>query len=93
MLHVLQWLLAYQNDPALAMLPEDGDLSGLQFTSTSEGTESLPAQDEHDDPYSTRLSESFVPSATQQMTEQETDTKMCWRAFAGWSYLHSSAST
>ena len=79
----LQWLIAnnkyyrnvHINPDALSMLPEDGDLSGLQsvtLDSADEDTESPPAQDEDDDPYSTHLSSSFVPSTTQRMTEQKT---------------------
>ena len=79
-LRALQWLIAnnkyyhnvHINPDALSMLPEDGDLSGLQsvtLDSADEDTESPPAQDEDDDPYSTHLSSSFVPSTTQRMTE------------------------
>ena len=79
----LQWLVVnnkyYRNiciDPdALAMLPEDGDLSGLNsitLNSNDEDTGSFAAPDQDEDPYETNLSSSFVPSTTQQMTEQET---------------------
>ena len=60
---------------ALALLPEDGELSGLQsvsLESTSEDIEESSRQSEDGDIYSTILSSTFVPSATQQMTEQET---------------------
>ena len=82
-LGALQWLLAnnkyyrsiHINPDALAMLPEDGDLSGLHsvtVNSTDGDTESPPAQEEDEDPYNTHLSGSFVPSTAQRMTEQET---------------------
>ena len=82
-LRALQWLIAnnkyyrnvHINPDALSILPEDGDLSGLQsvtLDSADEETESPPAQDEDNDPYSTHLSSSFVPSTTQRMTEQKT---------------------
>ena len=59
----------------LATLPEDGDLNGLHsvsFDSTKENTGSPETDDEDDDPYNTHLTGSFIPSTTQQMTEQET---------------------
>ena len=79
----LQWLVytnkhyrnIHINLEALAMLPEDGDLSGLHLVSldsTEEHTGSPETLDEDNDPYNTHLSGSFVPSTTQQMTEQET---------------------
>ena len=82
-LHALQWLVAnnkyyrniHINLEAVATLPEDGDLSGLHsvlLDSTEEDTGSPQTLDEDDDPYSTNLSGSFVPSTTQRMTEQET---------------------
>ena len=68
-LRALQWLLAnkyYRNihikpDP-LAMLPEDGDLSDLQWISLESTTEAPSGQYEYEDPYSTICSGSFVPS-------------------------------
>ena len=80
-LHALQWLLANNryylnvriNLDALALLPEDGNLTGLHsvtLDSTIDDPEPLYAQDE--DPYGAHLSRSFVPSTTQQLTEQET---------------------
>ena len=78
----LQWLLdnnkyyrnIHINHNALAMLPEDGDLTGLLTVSLNSNadTDTTPAQDEDVDPYSTYLSGSFIPSATQRRTEQET---------------------
>ena len=76
MLLALQWLLdnkkyyrnTHINADALAMLPEDGDLTGLltiSVNTTNEDTGTPPAQDEDIDPYSTHPSGSFVPSATQ----------------------------
>ena len=63
------------NPEALAMLPEDGNLSGLHsvsLDSTEDDTGSTSAQDEDGDPYDMHLSDSFIPSTTQRMTEQET---------------------
>ena len=82
-LRALQWLVANNkyyhsvriNPDALAMLPEDGDLSGLHSVtlgSTDDETGSPSLQDKDEDPYSTHLQGSFVPSTTQRMTEQET---------------------
>jgi hypothetical protein len=82
-LNALQWLVANNkyyrsvciNQDALAMPPEDGDLSGLHsvsFESMEDITGSPETQDEDEDPYDTNLSGSFVPSTTQRMTEQET---------------------
>ena len=78
----LQWLLdnnkyyrnIHINHDALAMLPEDGDLTGLLTVSLNSNadTDTTPAQDEDVDPHSTYLSGSFIPSATQRRTEQET---------------------
>ena len=77
----LQWLVANKyyrnihiNLEAVATLPEDGDISGLHSVSlnSTEDTGSPQTLDEDDDPYSTNLSGSFVPSTTQRMREQET---------------------
>ena len=79
-LHALQWLLTNNryylnvciNLDALALLPEDGNLTGLRsvtLDSTIDNPEPLFAQDE--DPYDAHLTTSFVPSTAQQMTEQE----------------------
>ena len=57
------------------MLPENGHLSGIHsvmLNSTDEDTASPSTLDEDEDPYSTHLSGSFVPSTTQWVTEQET---------------------
>ena len=90
-LHALQWLLAnniyYRNvriDPdAFALLPENGDLTGLcsmtlessdddQMTleSSDDDQELSPTQDV--DPYDAHLARTFVPSTAQRLTEQET---------------------
>ena len=82
-LHALQWLVANNkyyrnvriNPEALAMLPDDGDLSGLHsvsLDSMEEHADSPCTQGEDEDPYDTHLSGSFVPSTSQRMTEQET---------------------
>ena len=78
----LQWLLANNkyyrgvrlNPDALALLPEDGNLTGLHsvtLNTTSDDTE-LPSTQEEEDPYNAHLSASVVPITTQRMTEQET---------------------
>ena len=72
----LQWLLANNryylnvriNLDALALLPEDGNLTGLHsvtLDSTIDDPEPLPVQDK--DPYNAYFSGSFVPSTTQGM--------------------------
>ena len=82
-LHALRWLIVNNkyyhniqiNLEAVVTLPDDGDLSGLHsvsLDSTEENTGSPETLDEDDDPYDSHLSGSFVPSTTQQMTEQET---------------------
>ena len=82
-LHALQRLVANNryylnvriNFDAFALLPEDGNLTGLHMVtldSTIEDPESLSAQDDHEDPYNALLSGSFIPSTTQWITEQET---------------------
>ena len=61
------------NLDALALLPENGNLTGLRMVtldSTIDDPEPLSAQDE--DPYNAHLLDSFVPSTAQRMTEQET---------------------
>ena len=80
-LRALQWLLANNqyhrnvciNTDALALLPEDGNLTGLDSVtlgSTADDPEPPSAQDV--DPYNSHLSASFIPSTTQRMTEQDT---------------------
>lgn len=81
MLRALQWWLANNryyrniqiNPNALAMLPEDGDLTGLHSVTLNSTTKDpeLPSVQEQD-PYNTFISASFVPSTAQRMTEQET---------------------
>ena len=81
MLHALQWLLAnniyYRNvhidSDALALLPEDGDLTGLcsmTLESSDDDQELSPPQDV--DPYDAHLARTFVPSTARRLTEQET---------------------
>ena len=79
MLRALQWLLAnnvyYRNiriDPnALALLPEDGDLTGLRsVTVENDDQETPPAQN---DAHDAHIATSFVPNnLNPRMTEQET---------------------
>ena len=80
-LRALQWLLAnnryyrnvHINPNALAMLPEDGDLTGLHSVTLNSTTEDPePPSVREEDPYNTHLSASFIPSTAQWMTEQET---------------------
>ena len=78
-LRALQWLLAnnvyYRNiriDPnALALLPEDGDLTGLRsVTVENDDQETPPAQN---DAHDAHIATSFVPNnLNPRMTEQET---------------------
>ena len=78
-LRALQWLLAnniyYRNiriDPdALALLPEDGDLTGLCSVSVeTEDQETAPTQE---DAHDTHTATSFVPNnLSPRLTEQET---------------------
>ena len=61
------------NLDALALLPENGNLTGLRsitLDSTIDDPGPLSAQDE--DPYNAHLSGSFVAITAQRMTEQET---------------------
>ena len=76
----LQWLLSnniyYRNirmDPnALALLPEDGNLTGLcTMTLESSDDQELPSPQDVD-PYDAHLARTFVPSTAQKLTEQET---------------------
>ena len=80
-MHLIQWVLAnnryylnvHINVDALTLLPEDGNLNGLHsitLDSTIDDPEPLSSQNE--DPYDAHPSASFLPSTTQQMTEQET---------------------
>ena len=81
MLCALQWLLAnniyYRNvriDPdAIAVLPEDGDLTGLHSMTleSSDDDQELPSLQDVD-PYNAHLARTFVPSSAQRLTEQET---------------------
>ena len=77
------------NLDALALLPEDGNLTGLRsvtLDSTIDNQEPLSAPDEY--PYNALLSGFFVPITAQQMTEQET-IRQSARATA--SCMHASA--
>ena len=74
----LQWLLAnniyYRNvriDPdAIAVLPEDGDLTGLHSMTleSSDDDQELPSLQDVD-PYNAHLARTFVPSSAQRLTE------------------------
>ena len=77
----LQWLIinnkyyhsGHINHDTLALLPEDGNLTALRsvtLNSTAEEQAMPSVQDV--DPYNTHLPGSFVPSAAQRLTEQET---------------------
>ena len=80
-LSALQWLLAnnvyYRNihtDPdALALLPEDGDVSGLRSMTVDSPPDSAEVPSAKDvDPYDAHLSKTFVPMTAPRLTEQET---------------------
>ena len=61
------------NHATLALLPDDGNLSGLRsvtLSCTADDNKALPSQGV--DPYTVHLSASFVPSTARQCTEQET---------------------
>ena len=77
----LQWLIinnkyyhsVHINHDALALLPEDGNLTALRsvtLNSTAEEQAMPSVQDV--DPYNAHLPGSFVPSAARRLTEQET---------------------
>ena len=82
-LGALQWLIGnnkyYRSvtieSDALALLPEDGNISGLcavtlDTADEEEQLEAPVAQD--DDPFDPHLSGTFIPSVARRMTEQET---------------------
>ena len=81
MLCALQWLLAnniyylnVQIDPdAIAVLPEDGDLTGLHSMTLEsfDDDQELPSPQDVD-PYNAYPARTFVPSSAQRLTEQET---------------------
>ena len=80
-LSALQWLLANNkyyrsvriNPDALALLPEDGNLTGLRSVTLDSTTEEQATPSTQDvDPYDAHLPGSFVPSTTRRLTEQET---------------------
>ena len=61
------------NAEAIALLPVDGDLTGLcSITVNSTTIDQEESQENMDDPYSTHFERSFVPLVTQRLTEQET---------------------
>ena len=80
-LSALQWLLTnnkyyhsvHINHDAVALLPEDGNLTGLQSIAVNSPVDDQEATATEDtDPYNAHLSGSFVPSIVQRLTEQET---------------------
>ena len=80
-LAALQWLLANNqyycsvqiNSDALALLPEDGNLTGLRSVTLDSVADDSEAPSVEDvDPYDAHLSGSFVPNTTQRLTEEET---------------------
>ena len=85
MFHALQWLLTnnkyyrsvHLNPNALALLPEDGNLTAWpphSNTHLNQGSDNmeLPSTQSEEDPYNAHLSASFAPGTAQQMTEQDT---------------------
>ena len=77
----LQWLLANNqyyrsvqiNSDALALLPEDGNLTGLRSVTLNSVADDSEAPSVEDvDPYDAHLSGSFMPNTTQRLTEEET---------------------
>lgn len=81
-LGALQWMVRnniyYRNisisQEALALLPEDGDLTGVCSVNivSSLSDEEEPLAQGVDDPYNSHLERTFVPIVTQRLTEQET---------------------
>ena len=67
----------YQNIlEALAILPEDGDLSRLHSVSLDSAEEDTGSpetlhEDTCNDPYNSQLTGSFIPSTTQRMIEEQ----------------------
>ena len=85
-LSALQWLLANNiyyhhvsiNPHALALLPEDGDISGLcsmTLESSDDDQKLSSAQDE--DPYDAHLTRAFVPIPSNRLTEEELSDNQC----------------
>ena len=58
------------NEETLQQLPQDGNLTDIQFLHLGDTHSKQPEPPE--DQYGAKLSTSFVPNATQQKTEQET---------------------
>ena len=75
----LQWLIinnkyyhsVHINHDALALLPEDGNLTALRSLNSTAEEQAMPSVQDVD-PYNTHLPGSFVPSAARRLTEQET---------------------
>ena len=60
-------------DPdAIAVLPEDGDLTGLHSMTLEFSDDQELASPQDVDPYDAHLQRTFVPSTAQRLTEQET---------------------
>ena len=81
MLRALRWLLAnniyYRNiridpDAIFAVLPEDGDLTGLRSMTLELSDDQEFPSPQDVDPYDAHLQRTFVPSTAQRLTEQET---------------------
>ena len=78
-LNALEWLIAHNiyyrnvniNHDVLALLPDDGDLSGLTTITVSSDEEEAPASQDAD-PYNANLASTFVPMPTKGLTEQQT---------------------
>ena len=81
-LHALQWLLVNNvyyhniaiNHEALALLPEDGDFTGLcsMAVECSDDDEQEMPVGQDEDPYEAHLVRTFVPIPIPRLTEQET---------------------
>ncbi len=57
---------------ALALLPEDDNLSGLRSVMMEQSTNDHEVTSEEVDPYDSHLARTFVPTGTHRSTEQET---------------------
>ena len=79
MLNAPEWLIAHNiyyrnvniNHNVLALLPDDGDLSGLTTITVSSHEEEAPASQDADR-YNAHPASTFVPMPTKGLTEQQT---------------------
>jgi len=80
--NALQWLIRNNkyyknitiNSEALDVLPEDDNVNNLPsvYLESTDSSDDIEEPSEHQDPYNSILSGSFVPTTVHRMTEQET---------------------